>query len=115
MPNYGSGGDFTVTMDGPFAMGGGGGTKLTTITAPAANWKGGTSPYSQVIDVEGISVNSAVYIALSAEQIQSLMQAGKEISFAAENDGGIVTLYAVGDHPGMDLNFQAVLLEVIMV
>lgn len=115
MPNYGSGGDFTVIMEGPFAMGGSGSTKLTTITAPSANWKGATSPYSQVVDVEGISVNTAVYIALSAEQIQNFLQEGKEIAFTAENEDGIVTLYAVGDHPGVDLMFQATLLEVTMV
>lgn len=115
MPDYGSGGDFTVIMEGPFAMGGGGSTKLTTISAPAANWKGATSPYSQVVAVEGISVNTVVNIALSADQIQNFLQEGKEIAFTAENEDGIVTLFAVGDHPSVDLTFQAALLEVTIV
>lgn len=115
MPDYGSGGDFTVKMEGPFAMGGGGSTKLTTIKTNAANWKGAASPYSQEVEVEAISVNTAVYIALGADQIQSLLQAGKEVAFTVENDGGTVTMYAVGDHPGTDLTFQATLLEVTTV
>lgn len=113
MPDYGSGGGYTVTMDGPFGTGGGGSTKLVEISAPAENWKGGASPYSQEVSVEGISVNAAVYITLSANQIQNLIQAGKEIAFTAENNGGVVTLYAIGDHPGMDCTFQASLVEVV--
>ena len=113
MPDYGSGGGFTVTMDGPFGTGGGGSTKLVTISTSADNWKGAASPYSQEVNVEGITVNSVVYITLSADQIQNLIQAGKEVAFTAENNGGVVTIKAVGDHPGMDCTFQASLVEVV--
>ena len=55
--DYGEGGSFTVTMDGPFASGGSGGAlKMVAISAPAANWKGGESPYSQVVTVDGVTV-----------------------------------------------------------
>lgn len=115
MTEYGSGGSFTVTMDGPFAYGGGSAAKLAMISAPAANWKGAESPFSQVVEVDGISINSMVDIRLSIEQIESLRFAGKDISFTMENEDGIVTLYAVGSKPDNDLEFQATISEVVMV
>ena len=112
MTEYGSGGSFTVTMDGPYS--GGGSTsaeKLTLISAPVANWKGGTSPYSQVVTVAGININSKIDIQLSADQIEQLSD--QIITFTAENDAGIVTLYAIGDKPAIDCVFQATLSDVV--
>ena len=112
MPDYGSGGDFTVIMEGPFAGGSGGSTSnMTSISAPVASWKGATSPYSQVIAIGQINVNTKVDIQLSADQIEQLSE--KRIAFTAENTGGVVTLYAVGDKPPVDCVFQATLSDVI--
>ena len=113
MTEYGNGGSFTVTMDGPFSGGGGGTTseKLITIYAAASKWKGGTSPFAQVVDVENININNKVDLFLSAEQIQQLSD--QTIAFTAENDGGIVTVYAIGDKPAIDVTFQATLSEVV--
>lgn len=115
MTEFGNGGSFTVIMEGPFS-GSGGGTaeKITTISAPAANWKGAISPYSQVVEVEGISVNTKVEIQLSIDQIEQLRSENKDIGFTTENDGGIVTLFAIGSKPDSDLEFQATLSEVVM-
>ena len=114
MPDYGSGGDFTVIMEGPFAGGGGGSSaNMTSISALVANWKGATSPYSQVVEVGKINVNTKVDIQLSAEQIEQLSE--KRIAFTAENSGGVVTLYAVGDKPPVDCVFQATLTDVVNV
>lgn len=109
---YGSGGGLEVQMDGPFATSGGGsgGAKMATISAPAANWKGGESPYSMAVGVDGVSVSSKVDVQLSAEQMALLQD--KIITFMAENYGGIVTLYAFGDKPDADIELQAVLTEV---
>jgi hypothetical protein len=116
MTEYGNGGSFTVMMDGPFAGGGGGSeAKLSVFTAPAANWKGAASPYSQVVELEDISINTRVDIYLSADQIQQLHDADKSISFTAENEDGVVTIFAVGSKPEFDLEFQVVLMEVIAV
>lgn len=112
MPDYGSGGDFTVIMEGPFAGGGGGSTSnMTSISAPVASWKGATSPYSQVVAIGQINVNTKVDIQLSADQIEQLSE--KRIAFTAENTGGVVTLYAVGDKPPVDCVFQATLTDVV--
>ena len=111
MINYGEGGSFAVQMDGPFSgSSGGGSSKLTTISAPAASWKGATSPYSQVVQVDGISIASKVDLQLSLEYMEHLHD--RVITFFTENDTGIVTLYAIGDRPDIDLEFQAVLTEV---
>jgi hypothetical protein len=114
MNEYGSGGDITVIMEGPFSGGGAATAKLSVISAPAANWKGAISPFSQEVEVEGISVNSMVYIQLSIDQIEQLRSANKDFAFTTENDGGIVTLYAIGSKPSVDLEFQAAISEVVM-
>lgn len=108
---YGEGGSVTVTMDGPFAGAGTMVTKITEISAPAANWKGGESPYSQVVAVDGVSVNSKVDIQLSVDQMERFHD--QDIAFTTENDGGTVTLYAIGDKPESDCVFQATITEVI--
>lgn len=107
---YGTGGNITVSMEGPF---GGSGTavKLTEIALPAANWKGGESPYSQVVAVEGVSVNSKVDLQPSVEQLEIFHD--KDIAFSTENDGGVVTVYAIGDKPTSDYTIQATIMEVV--
>ena len=116
MTEYGSGGSYTVTMDGPFAGGSGGSEeRLTTIIAPSANWKGAASPYSQVVALEDISINTRVDIYLSAEQIQQFQDADKDISFTTEQEDGVVTIFAAGSKPEFDIEFQATLTEVIAV
>ena len=109
--DYGTGGSYTVSMAGPFAGGGGSTAKLTEISLPAANWKGGESPYSQVVAVEGVSVNSMVTLQPSVEQLKIFHN--KYIAFTTENDGGVVTVYAIGDKPANDYIIQATIMEVI--
>lgn len=106
MTEYGSGGELSVTMDGPFVgSGGGSDVKITEVLVPASNWKGAASPYSQNITLEGITVNSIVNIQMSAEQLESLRD--RKIAFTVENRGGVCTLFAVGDNPSVDVKIQA--------
>lgn len=115
MTEYGSGGSFTVTMDGPFSGGSGGGEaeKLTKIRALAESWKGGTSPYTQVVAVDGISVSSKVEIHMSAEDLDKL--SNQRITFTVENKGGTVTIFAIGDKPNTDCEFQVTLSNILNV
>lgn len=109
---YGEGGGFTVTMDGPFASGGSGGAlKMVPISAPAANWKGGESPYSQVVAVDGVTVASKVDVQLSVDQLKLFESV--IIAFQAVNNGGVITLYAYGSMPDVDLTIQATISEVM--
>ena len=109
--DYGTGGNITVVMEGPFA-GGGGGTsaKLTEITLLAANWKGAESPYSQVVAIEDVSVNSMVNLQPSVEQLEIFRD--QDVAFTTENDEGIVTVFAIGDKPTNDYVIQATIMEV---
>ena len=109
--DYGTGGNYTVSMAGPFAGNGGSTVKLTEVTLLAANWKGGESPYYQVVEVDGVSVNSKVDLQPSVEQLELFHD--KDIAFSTENDCGIVTVYAIGDKPMNDYIIQATVMEVI--
>lgn len=107
---YGAGANMTVLLAGPF---GGSGTsvKLTNINLPASAWKGAISPYFQVVEVEDVSVNSMVNLQPSVEQLEIFHD--KDIAFTTENDGGVVTVYAIGDKPTNDYTIQATIEEVI--
>lgn len=104
---YGAGGGITVTLAGPFG-GTGAAQRLKTLTLPAAAWKGAASPYSQVTAVEGISISSRVDLLPDYQQLGRL-----RCILTAENDGGTVTVYAIGEKPEEDLTLQAALTEVV--
>ena len=110
---YGSGGSYTVEMDGPFAGGGGSGgssVRMSTLTVPANTWKGGESPYSQVVSVVGITINSKIDMQLSADQMELLHD--QNVSFTIVNEKGVVTIYAIGEKPATNCVFQITLTEV---
>ena len=107
---YGNSNGISVQMAGPFAGGSASAVKLTEISLPAANWKGAISPYSQVVAVEGVSVNSMVNLQPSVEQLEIFHD--KDIAFSTENDDGVVTVYAIGDKPTNDYTIQATIMEV---
>jgi hypothetical protein len=110
--DYGEGGSFTVTMDGPFASGGSGGAlKMVSISAPAEDWKGGESPYSQVVNVDGVTVSSKVDVQLTADQMKTFD--GLIIAFHAVNNNGVITLYSYGNKPSTDIVLQATISEVL--
>jgi hypothetical protein len=111
MPEYGSGGDLTVIMEGPFSGGGGTAAKIGSFNAPAADWKGATSPYSQIVQVDGVSVNSKLDLQLNVDQMELFHN--QDITFSVANRGGVVSIYAVGDKPAADSVFTATISEVI--
>jgi hypothetical protein len=111
---YGTGGGITVKMAGPFGGGGGGsGTsaRITEISLPVNAWKGGESPYSQVVDVDVITIRSQVNLQLSVEQTQKICNDG--FALTAENNEGAVTVYAIGNKPTEDYTIQATVTEVL--
>lgn len=107
---YGRANSLTVSLAGPFGGGSGTGVKLVNITLYADSWKGATSPYSQVVAVDGVSINSMVNLQPSVEQLEIFHD--KDLAFVAENEDGVVTVYAVGDKPANDYTMQATILEV---
>lgn len=109
---YGAGGGISVKMSGPFG-GGGGGTsaRITEINLPVSNWKGGESPFSQVVELDSVSVRSQVNLQLSKEQTEKLSVSG--FALHAENTDGEVTVYAIGNKPTESYTIQATVIEVI--
>lgn len=108
--DYGTGGTITVSMEGPFGNGGSN-VKITEITLLAANWKGAESPYSQVVAIDDVSVNSMVNLHPSVEQMEIFHE--KDLAFTTENEGGVVTVFAIGDKPKNDYTMQASIMEVV--
>lgn len=92
--------------------GSGGGTsvRLTAITIYASRWEGTESPWSQVVSVAGVTPFSKVDLQPSVEQLDAFHM--KDLAFVAENDDGVVTVFAIGDKPKNDYTIQATVMEV---
>lgn len=88
------------------------GSKLTIgfVELFADKWVGNTSPYSQVVEVPGATPYSQVDLTPSVEQL--VIFHDKDLAFVTENDGGIVTVYAVGQKPENDYTIQVTISEV---
>ena len=84
--------------------------KIVSITLLASAWEGEDDPYSQVVSIEGVTENTKVDLQPSADQLAIFHD--KDLAFVTENDGGIVTVYAIGDKPTQDYTIQATLKEV---
>lgn len=95
------------------SSGGGGGGSIARIsyaTILASEWVGAESPYSQVVQIEGVTENSQVDLTPSIEQLAAFYN--KDLAFVTENDGGVVTVYALGDKPANDYTIQVTITEV---
>lgn len=107
---YGEGGRYSVTMDGPFGNTSSA-TRLRSISALKNAWKGGESPYSQTIEVDGFSVKSKIDIQLTVDQMETFRD--QVIAFTVVNNKGVITLYAIGDKPANDCVFQVTSTEIV--
>lgn len=85
--------------------------KIKMITMPAADWTGDKNPWSQVINVDGVTANSKVDLQPTAVQIVALQDA--EITLMLQNDNGIVSAWAIGNKPNEDYTMDVLITEVI--
>lgn len=85
--------------------------RIGYVTLLASKWVGNASPYSQVVEIEGVTENSQVDLTPSAEQLAIFHD--KDLAFVTENDGGVVTVYAVGQKPQNDYTIQVTIAEVV--
>ena len=83
---------------------------LTDVQLLASRWEGSVSPYSQIVELEGITENSKVDLLPSVEQLAIFRD--KDLAFVTENDGGVVTVYAIGQKPLNDYTMQVMITEV---
>ncbi len=84
--------------------------RIGEVTIYADSWVGNASPYSQVVFVSGATENSQVDLTPSVEQLAIFYE--KDLAFVTENDGGIVTVYAIGQKPANDYTIQVTITEV---
>ena len=90
--------------------GSGNGSRIAEVNLPAAGWIGTESPYSQVVQIDGITERSQVTPTPSVEQL--VIFHDKDIAFVAENEDGVVTMYVVGQKPTNDYTMQVTIREV---
>lgn len=84
--------------------------KISEVTLTADGWVGEESPYSQVVDIEGVTKNSQVDLTPNVEQLSVFYE--KDLTFVTENIGGTVTVYAIGQKPTNDYTIQVTITEV---
>lgn len=81
------------------------------IDLPAANWEGSENRYYQVVDIKNTTAQSQVDIQLTEEQLKTFRE--KEIAFVAENHGGDIYVFCIGQKPMNDYTIQATVTEVV--
>lgn len=84
--------------------------RIANVDLLAANWVGDASPYSQVVEIEGVTENSQVDLTPSIEQLVIFYE--KDLGFVTENEDGVVTVYAIGQKPENDYTIQVTITEV---
>ena len=84
--------------------------RVSEVTLLAANWAGEGNLYSQVVDIEGVTENSQIDLTPSVEQLVVFHE--KDLTFVTENEGGVVTVFAIGQKPANDYEIQVTITEV---
>lgn len=84
--------------------------RLGSITLLASAWTGSGNLYSQVVTAEGITEYSQVNLTPTVEQMAIFYE--KDITFITENDGGVVTVYVIGQKPQNDYTIRTSIVEV---
>lgn len=84
--------------------------RIGVVTLLADAWIGANNLYSQVVSIEGVTENSQVDLTPNVQQLVTFYE--KDISFVAENDDGVVTVYVIGQKPTNDYTMQVTITEV---
>lgn len=82
----------------------------SSVTLKANAWSGDGERYSQVVGIPGVTSCTKVDLQPTSEQLAEFHY--KVLAFVAENEGGLVTVYAIGDRPSEDHTIQVTLTEV---
>lgn len=81
-----------------------------SVTLLASAWKGEGEVYSQVVEIPGVTANTKVDLQPTSEQLAEFLH--KVLGFVAENDGGVVTVFSIGERPMGDHTIQITKTEV---
>lgn len=85
--------------------------RIGYVNILANKWVGDSSPYSQVVEIEGVTENTQVDLTPSVEQLAIFHE--KDLAFVTANTGGTVTVYAVGQKPANGYTIQVTMKEVV--
>jgi hypothetical protein len=84
--------------------------KIGEVTLLADAWAGEGNLYSQVVEIAGVTENSQVDLTPDVQQLAVFYD--KDLTFVTENEGGVVTVYAIGQKPTSDYTIQVTITEV---
>ena len=84
--------------------------RIGNVRLLANAWVGSNNLYSQVVSISGVTSNSQVDLTPSVDQLAKFYE--KDLTFVTENDGGVVTVYAIGQKPTNDYTIQVTITEV---
>lgn len=84
--------------------------KIGEVTLLASGWVGNANLYSQVVNIDGVTEKSQVDLTPSVEQLLVFYE--KDLTFVTKNEGGVVTVYAIGQKPTNDYTIQVTITEV---
>ena len=86
--------------------------KIASVTLYANQWVGTSSPYTQVVTIQGVTANSKIDINPTNEQLSIFHS--KDLAFVAGNKNGIITVYCIGQKPTQDYTMQITISEVVI-
>lgn len=78
-------------------------SKSINITLTAAAWTGTVEPYSQTVQVAGVTESNAVEITLGNATGEQALACAEAQILRITQDVGSLTLYAYGDKPTIDI------------
>ena len=94
------------------ATGTGTNTRIGYITLFANKWvyTGVENRYAQIVSIEGVTEKDQVNMTIDGEQ--ALIFREKDVGFYAENEDGVVTVFAIGQKPTQDYTMQVTIVGV---
>lgn len=104
---YGNASALQVKLKGPY---GSVAIHGKQILLTQGDWRGAVSPFSQEIQLPGVTLTSNVDLQPEPGVLERLRLWGTAL--AAENEDGRITVYAFGGRPKEDLTMQATITEV---
>ena len=85
--------------------------RIDEVRLTASGWIGESSPYRQVVNIDGVTANSQVDLTPSVDQLAIFYE--KDLAFVTENVDGKVTVYAIGQKPQNTYTIQVTITEVV--
>lgn len=83
---------------------------IGVVELRADRWESNGNLHSQIVSIEGVTEHSQVDLTPSVEQLTVFYE--KDLTFVTENEGGVVTVYAIGQKPIHDYTIQVTITEV---